>query len=95
MLGQVVAALVGAVHATLHPGQFSVGHTRSASLVLDVPELEVSLMLATDGRKPIRLRLRLRCFRRCLVQGAGLSILQVDDLLCRNHSVSSLCGAWR
>ena len=48
------AALVDAVHSPFHPGQFSVCGARRSCFVLNVPQLEVGLMLATDGRQPIR-----------------------------------------
>ena len=48
-LGQVVAALVGAVDAALYLGEFGVGCAGSAGFVFDVPKVEVGAVLAGDA----------------------------------------------
>ena len=90
-LGQVVAALVGRVHAALYRGQFGVGRAGSAGLVFDVPEVEVGAMLAGDPIEPITFRflagMRARGRgdnggHRGLVPGVSLPVVQVYDCVC-------------
>ncbi len=52
-LDQIVAELVGLVHAALHCGHFRVGCAGRARLVLDMPQIEVGAMLARYLLQPI------------------------------------------
>lgn len=83
LFGVVIAELVGAVDATLDGGDFGVGCAGSASLVLDVPEVEVGAMLAGDGvEEGVRGG---RGLFRIEVPEGGEAVMEVGDGLSREH----------
>ena len=49
---QIVTKLIRTVHAALYFGQFGVGCAWCARFVLDVPQVEVGAMLASDRSEP-------------------------------------------
>lgn len=79
--GQIVAALVGPVHAVLHVGHFRVGSARRASLVFNVPKLEVGPVLAGDGFKKLLLpgQGSIVCLGEGFMPGVGKLVVQGGD----------------
>jgi hypothetical protein len=97
LLGQVVAALVGQIHAAFHCSDLSVGGAGRAGFVFNVPQIEIGAMLARNQIEPRLVAIGLRgmcCANTCIdtriqVPRPRFPILQADDNLCRKHPQAS------
>ena len=78
LLGEIVAALVGAVDKALDAGQVVIAGFRCASRILRVPEFEIGQVLL--GHRALEAGQRRGHGRNLVMPGRGATVLQRSDL---------------